>query len=524
MLRDGRLVLQSVDGGASRDLPLPVGRLVWFDWFPDGKRLLLGMSTKTPHAALYALDLADGSTHELGPRSWGSRVSHDGARIASFDEGGLRTSNLDGTHERLLVGTREEAEFSWPTWSPDDRWIAYAVRGPDIAPAIRAVASDGSADVLLVENPEIASPNDLPEFLWLHDGRLLYRTRNNDGTELVALDVDLASAHPRGHPVPIATLPDVVLLAGASTDGLVLYTTKTVVKFIMRAAVSATSVDPKPVGKQGWRFIGRTSDRQTTYYAADTGVDHTEFIAVAADERVRMLTSFPGVPISPQLTADGTTIGYAYVDPTSKRLSLRKVATAGGEPQVVEALPYEPAVPSVFTEQLVVQLVCARRAGRCVLGAMEKGEQVFYDVDFTHGRGRRLVALQGPAPWPWDLSPNGKRLLVANQHDKDVVRVVELSSGEARVAFRRPDTVVFNVAWLDDSRSFLVSLAQIDSELIVHVDAEGHPSTIWTTTTDPIRRLRVLDDPDPTLYFDTHAISKDYWLLQVPRRAAEPNL
>ncbi len=516
--RDGRLTLQNANDGTFRDLSPPTGGLVWFDWFPDGKHLLLGLSTKTPHAALYLLDLADGSSLELGPRTWGSRVAHDGARLASFDEGGLRVSNLDGTHERLLVGTREEAEFSWPTWSPDDRWIAYGIRGPGIVPAIRAVAADGSADVLLVEDPEIASTSSLPDYLWLHDGRLLYRTSNSQGSALVVLDLDLVTAHPRGSPVRLATFPEMIVLGTTSDDGTLLYSRTTSVKFTVRAPLSATTLDPKPVAQQRGRFIGRTSDQQTTYYAADTGIDHTELLAVDADQRVRVLASFPGTAISPQLTADGALIGYVYVDPRSKRISLRIVPTAGGDPHLVEELPYEPSVPSDFTEELVVQLACARRAARCLLGAMEAGQQAFYDVDLTRGRGRRLVALSGPAPWRWDLSPDGKRLLVANQREKDVVRIIDLESGNARVAFRHPDAIVVNVVWLDDSRSFLVSSAQVDSEVLVRVDANGRQWTIWTSTTDPIiQRLRVVDDPQPTLYFDTGSLSRDYWLLAIPR-------
>jgi hypothetical protein len=522
MLRDDRLTIQDVRDENSRDLSPSIGRIVWFDWFPDGKHLLLGMATSSPHAALYQLDLVDGSTHELGTSSWGASVSHDGARLASFDEGGLRTSNLDGSHDRLLVGTREEAEFSWPAWSPDDRWIVYSIRGPDIVPALRAVASDGSTDVLLVEDPALASPSSLPDYEWLHDGRLLYRTSNELGSSLSVLDIDPVSAHPRGHPIQIATFSDFVALHRSSNDGALLYSIRTATSQTMKAPLAAKTLDPKPAGQRGGHFIGRSDDRATTYYAAATGVDRTELLAIDAGDHVRVLASFSGSPITPELTADARTIVYLYVDLKSRKVSLRSVPTSGGDPRVVEELPYEPTVPPDFTGQLVAQIACARRSSRCILGAMEAGEQVFYELDAEHGRGKRLAAARGPAPWLWDLSPDGKSLLIANQREKNVVRVLEIDTGRTNIAFAHPDTVAFGLAWLDDSRSFIVALTQIETQQLVRVDARGRQSVLWTGADQLLRQIRVLDDPEPTLYFEISSFSKNYWLLTIPPPAAMP--
>jgi hypothetical protein len=137
-------------------------------------------------------------------------------------------------------------------------------------------------------------------------------------------------------------------------------------------------------------------------------------------------------------------------------------------------------------------------------------------VDATHGRGKRIASRPGPAPWRWSLSPDGNRLLLANQQARDAVEVLEIGTGESQVALRQPDTVIKGVAWLDDNRSFIAVAAQYGSEMLTRVDQNGRAKTIWTTTTQPIGRLLVLADPTETLYFDTGTRFEEYWLIQLP--------
>lgn len=94
-------------------------------------------------------------------------VSPDGRRIAFVrGAGDLVTADLDGKHERVLLRAFDGPEYDW---SPDSRWIAYAVDDDDFNRDVWIVAADGtSAPVNVSRHPDNEwNPTFSP------DGRLL---------------------------------------------------------------------------------------------------------------------------------------------------------------------------------------------------------------------------------------------------------------------------------------------------------------------------------------------------------------
>jgi hypothetical protein len=483
-------------------LALPGAAPQWIDWFPDGKQLLLGVPVAPDDVELFALPIDGSAARALGIHAWGATLSPDGTRIASFDEGGLRLSALDGSHMRRLVGTRENAEFSWPVWSPDGRWITYGVRGTGIIPAIRVVSTDGSTDVVLVEDPALATSTALLAYIWLADGRLLYRTVAAGSSIIELLDVDLATARPRGAPVMLGTLPDVVGLESATRDGRhVLLSRGAVVNTEYRARLDQRDLDPQPDEHQGWRAFGRVPERGETLAVAPGGTDHTEVIAVGANGQPRTLASLSSI-VSPQITPDGGAVLFLAVE--GDHLVLRRIDLGGASsaPVAVETLPYAPSTPPEFTERLVAQLGCPRQQGRpCVLGATEGDDQVFYEIDPSKGRGRRLGALHGASPWTWSLSADGAEIVAAHR-DKDV-RILDVASGESRQVIATPGLVVFSVAWIGASRAFLLAGGQTRTGEIVRVEPSGTMRTVWSRPSETPGRLRVLEDAGSELLVRT---------------------
>jgi hypothetical protein len=186
-------------------------------------------------------------------------------------------------------------------------------------------------------------------------------------------------------------------------------------------------------------------------------------------------------------------------------MQFRRVASSG-QVDVVEDLPYDKSTPA--------QLRCARHPGaRCVFGALEDAEEVFYELDPARGRGRRLLGLPGPAPWRWDLSPDGARLVIT--HKLDSVRTVDLETGQVTEVIKDPLQYLESPVWIGDSRSFLVFGGMPGSNTIVRVDPGGVSRPIWTSNMDQAGDMRVSDD-GREVTFAAEGASTDFWLLTPP--------
>jgi serine/threonine protein kinase len=519
LVRDERLTIQDLASGQVRALALPDAPLSWIDWFPDQNHLLLGIAAGDTDKELFALPLDGSPGHAMGIHTWGAAISHGGTRIASFDEGGLRLSALDGSNSRRLVGTRENAEFSWPAWSPDDRWIAYGVRGPGIVPAIRAAAADGSTDVLIVENPNLATSSALLSYVWLGRGRLLYRSVLADSSVLQAIDVDPQTARPQGASMQVGTLPDVVGLESATRDGSrVLYSRGAVVRTEYRAALQGETLELHAEDHQGWAAIGRSADRNENIYAATSGTDQLELLGVGAHGTVRTIASIAGIAFSLQLTPDGAYV--IFLEAEQGHMTLRKVSLSdegAKTAKTIETLPYAPSSPPAFSERLVAQLSCPRDIGqRCILGATEGSDQVFYELDLDRGRGPQVGQLHGPSPWTWNVSPDGRAIIAAHR-DGDV-RVLDLATREMHQLLEKPGMVVFSAVWIGRTRSVLLAGAQVAKGVIVRVAPNGTRRTLWESTSETPSRLRVLDDAGSEVTVRTTAGTTSLGFLELRSR------
>ena len=83
---------------------------------------------------LWEISALGGFPHQLTSSMSGADVSHDGNKLAFFRlENGtvkLMSSDRDGSNPRTLLQSTLNSEqpsfdFSFPRWSPDDKWIAY---------------------------------------------------------------------------------------------------------------------------------------------------------------------------------------------------------------------------------------------------------------------------------------------------------------------------------------------------------------------------------------------------------------
>jgi serine/threonine protein kinase len=508
---NAHLLLRDIDSGSARELPSLPGRVMWLTWYPDGKRLLAAVAADPDRTDVLSIPLDGGAPTSLGLDVYGAMVSPDGKRIATFDAGGLRVANVDGSNPQLLVGTKEDAELGWPTWSPDGRWIAYALRGSDRKPSLRAVASDGSTDVLLVADPAVADPTSFPTYLWLADGRVWYVVHHGEGSSVLAIDVDPATGRARGTATTVAEVPDDFGLENPSGDGRRIlasrsYTTRTRYQLALGARAGAS---PAVAPHDDWDLLGRSADSNVRFYSRRAGTDHTELVAVDGAGPARVLTSRTGTVLRPRLSPDRASMLWLEADADRGQVALCRMPTVGGAVQS-EVLPYRPASPARDTRKLVVDLACPRSGSSCVLGAVEGSQLVFYAIDADGHRGLRLGSVPGAPPWTWDVTADG-RAIVVGRHEGDL-EVIDLAPWKVRAQWKVPDVMVDSVAWIDQ-RSIVLGAEGVGIWLLLRADVGAAPTTLWTSQSDAVLEPRMMDD-GATVYFRSGRWHRTFWLLQ----------
>src|SRR5262249_48838066 len=153
---------------------------------------------------------------------------------------------------------------------------------------------------------------------------------------------------PRGAPSQLAVIPDQTNVVNASGDGRVVYQREQLVTKRVRADLAAATLAPSPVDPQGWDLVGTSLDGKTTFYRAKTGTERVELIA-AGGGAPGALAPVGGSVLVPRLSPAGAAVLSVRADAGSHALSLWRASVAGGEPRVIEALPYRPAARDRLT-------------------------------------------------------------------------------------------------------------------------------------------------------------------------------
>ncbi len=148
-------------------------------WSPDGKTLLF-TSDRSGDDDLYLARPADEKAGWLGSFEFpvtrlttsdaeehSGRFSPDGKRIAYVrDKGDLVIVNTDGTGSRVLFEHWQSPDFDW---SPDGKWIAYAIPDMEYNTEVWIAAADGGTKPYNVSR----HPDDDVQPRWSPDGRRL---------------------------------------------------------------------------------------------------------------------------------------------------------------------------------------------------------------------------------------------------------------------------------------------------------------------------------------------------------------
>jgi serine/threonine-protein kinase len=206
--RGFRIYLRQISGGRAIPLTDSTVDAEWPQWSPDGSRIVYFTDAMRSYIipSFGGNAMPVGDTLHLVECTW----SHAGDRLAcSNNLNSIVITGPNGESPRTLEGTASNAGAAAPSWSFDDKLIAYVTGNPlylaglqigNIAPSsIVVVRADGGAPQAITEAQHL---NTSP--VWTPDGGILYVSalKGNRDIFLQKIGGDLK---PRGEPVRLTT-------------------------------------------------------------------------------------------------------------------------------------------------------------------------------------------------------------------------------------------------------------------------------------------------------------------------------
>jgi Tol biopolymer transport system component len=140
-------------------------------WAPDSSALIYFSPSAQPdeQGTIWEISALGGQPRRIASASSGGDISHDGRRIAAFQEQGGRTELValarDGSGVEHLKQMPEAANCHHPRWSPDDHWIGFFdSRSDAFDDAIDVVPASGG------ESHGVVHGQSMRGMSWLPDG------------------------------------------------------------------------------------------------------------------------------------------------------------------------------------------------------------------------------------------------------------------------------------------------------------------------------------------------------------------
>ncbi len=241
-----------------------------------------------------------------------------------------------------------------------------------------------------------------------------------------------------------------------------------------------------------------TADSTAVIFESNRNGNWDLFKQSVGDRSAKVLQASPRAEYMARLTPDGQSILYFAYQPTEgpMRQELFRLHFQGGAPEKV------PAVGAISDFR------CSGPAGkRCAMRSVEQGQQVFYELNPTLGRGRELLR----AEWSpglrqdWDISSDGREISMERWNPEEArIRRTRLENNTAPE--RLPDVVVSgwsriaDINYSPDGKGWFASAEAPVGATLLYVDSQGTARVLqrldygsWGVPSPDGRRLAFTD-------------------------------
>jgi serine/threonine protein kinase len=468
-------------------------------WFPDGTRFLAnappnGMAASGSPAqgtSVWIVPLG-GVPRKLRDDAEAFSVSPDGSLVA-FGANGMEGLGGDreiwlmdpsGQQARKLYEADGNNAIGGLEWSQDGQRTIYFSGDKTRGALISRDLKGGPPRTIL----PIANPDDLSDFNWLADGRLLYilRDRESESQNLWALRIDPHTGKPQEDPRRLTNWEYNSWGLSATADGkTIAFTRQSWQENVHIADIKANGAHIASIRRltlneynnevEVWTPDGKTvifmsvRNGHARLFKQAIDSDTEEPLFVGATDDVNM----SGASITP----DGAWMLY-IVHPDQ----LMRMPMMGGTAQLVLTIHPHPGLQGSYPR-------CAVSPAKlCVIAEQDQDGQpiIFTAFDTLNGRGAELTRFETKkgGGYNWAVSPDGARIAVLDvwpKLEESKIHVLFLNGhapGEIKV---KGWSHLQRLFWAADGKGWYTSANTGKSWVLLHVDLQGNADRLWET-------------------------------------------
>jgi eukaryotic-like serine/threonine-protein kinase len=480
-------------------------------WFPDSTRFLaiakplrIGADAVTSQdSSIWVVSVLAGPPRKLRDQAYPYAISPDGSRVSfGTNKGRLGDREIwvmgpDGGQARKVFDLDEDGSIGGLQWSPDGQRVIYSKTVPTSG---LAGASFDEVSQTFVGGDLKGSPlttiyppfelKTVAEFLWLPDGRMIYRTWDR-GFKSATCNVWQIRLDPRtsefiGKPQRITNFAEVCASGFSVTAD-----SKRLVFRESRIRASVYVADLHDGGTritnpsrltldEGWNnpaawtadgkvvFFYSNRNRAQALFRQSLGQDTAEPLVTEKEDEA--LTG--GACLSPEGSWLLYVVGSKEGD-RSAAVRLMRVPITGGTPE------------SILTINDGGQACARSPATLCAIAerSADRKHLVFTAFDPVQGRGRKLAeftteATEATDNYEWKLSPDGTRVAILKSREGRI-NILWLNGRAPQEITVKGWNTLTDANWAADGKSLFVSTFGDRGAVLLSVDLQGNARLLW---------------------------------------------
>jgi serine/threonine protein kinase/Tol biopolymer transport system component len=520
-----RIYVRQISGGRAIALTDSLKSADWPRWSPDGSQIMYSTELRT-HVIPSFGGMPVPFTDTVGLTSCvfsnkGDRVACSGARPQSFAAAvGIYVAGVRGENPRLLPGTEGERGSFAPTWSPDDKFLAYVdgnsqfLAGQNIgniAPsAIAIVSADGGNPIRITP---FTSLNTSP--VWTPDGNVLYVSSagGNRDIYLQRLGRDGTS---RGDPVRLTTGLNAHTISLDRSGTVLTYSVFNVATNIWATPLAdLPRMSPRSItsGNQTIEYFDISPDEKWLAYDSNLSGNQDIYKIPVEGGEPQQLTRESADDFSPSWSPDGKEIAYHTIAKGNRDIYVTDEAGTRHAPvlatpaEELSALWY-PDGSGIFFYSFPNLIYSLRRSG----GTWAKPKLLFHSVIVDISPDSKTY-LSGAAPGEMcPTCPPG--LYVVDSTGKNYSAIPLQDQMMSR--FLAPGSVV----WARSGAIYLSMAEKDGSSSVWRIDQKTGASQIVLHLTDPNRQLYRggFDVGSKNVYYIIGDRQSDIWMMELKKQ------